>query len=570
MSSLFVIKGRDKNRKFGLSGEIARDDTIQMGRDNENEIVINDAEVSRQHAEIKILNDGQFELHDLGSSNGTFVNDHRIKSHQLQNGDRVQMGRTTFMFTSTNTPRELDRSDLVRIVQNPLPESASKIVSSMVADGTESARQLLAGPSDRLESNGLELVYQTALAVSQTLDIDQLLDKLMGIIFSAIKPDRGCILLYDSESQQMIPRISRSNLGLIQTGQIEISRTIVDYVIEQQEGVLTSDAVNDNRWDSEAKSIVNMGVSEAICVPMQGRYDTHGVIYVDTRTPPGKLADLRVASKLNTEHLKLMIAIGHQAALAIEDTNFYSAMIQSERMAAMGHTIAMLSHHIKNILQGINGGSYLVKSGIAEQEIDVIQSGWKIVEKNQAKISQLVMDMLSFSKEREPDMELGDLNATVTDVVELMIHRACENEVELQFAPDDNLPDCYFDAEAIHRAALNVISNAIDAFEEDDQGKVNIRTLWNKTDQKVEIWVEDNGAGIDEEFLPKIFGVFESGKGQRGTGLGLPVSKKIMQEHGGDIVVESQLGQGSQFCLSFPLQTSMTHGQTVEIPREEL
>ncbi len=148
---------------------------------------------------------------------------------------------------------------------------------------------------------------------------------------------------------------------------MEISRTILDYVLQHSEGVLTSDAREDDRWDA-AGSIVQMGVREAICVPMQGRYGIVGVIYIDTYTPPGRFVQ-RPANRFTEEHLKLMVAIGHQAALAVEDTSYYSAMVQAERLAAIGQTIATLSHHIKNILQGIRGGSYLIEEGLEERGI---------------------------------------------------------------------------------------------------------------------------------------------------------------------------------------------------------
>ena len=75
-----------------------------------------------------------------------------------------------------------------------------------------------------------------------------------------------------------------------------------------------------------------------------------------------------------------MIAIAHQAALAVEDTRYYSAMVQAERLAAVGQTIAMLSHHIKNILQGIRGGSYLIEQGLSQHDENVVRKGWNIVE----------------------------------------------------------------------------------------------------------------------------------------------------------------------------------------------
>ena len=184
--------------------------------------------------------------------------------------------------------------------------------------------------------------------------------------------------------------------------------------------MLTSDAREDERWDPAA-SILKMGVREAICVPMQGRYGIVGVIYIDTFTPPGQLLQQSgPPKKFSDEHLKLMVAIGHQAALAVEDTSYYSAMVQAERLAAMGQTIAGLSHHVKNILQGIRGGSFLIEEGLKAQDWEVTRKGWDIVEKNQERISNLVMDMLSFSKEREPEMMASDLNQVVGDVLELM------------------------------------------------------------------------------------------------------------------------------------------------------
>src|SRR5206468_9336591 len=137
----------------------------------------------------------------------------------------------------------------------------------------------------------------------------------------------------------------------------------------------------------------------------------------DTLTPAHQVI-ASMPHRFREEHLKLMVAIGHQAALAVEDTMYYSAMVQAERLAAVGQTIAMLSHHIKNILQGVRGGSYLIEMGLADHDENIVQKGWKIVDKNQNKISTMVMDMLTFSKEREPDLGPAQLNDVVGDVVE--------------------------------------------------------------------------------------------------------------------------------------------------------
>ena len=403
-------------------------------------------------------------------------------------------------------------------------------------------------------------MYRTALAVSHTLDIDQLLTRIMELIFEWVEADRGCIMLMDSGTNLLTPAVRLNRRDGEADEKMAISQTILDYVIENDEGVLTTDAREDNRFDA-AGSIVKMGVREAICVPMQGRYGVVGVIYIDTYTTPGKMITQSSANRFTEEHLKLMIAIGHQAALAIEDTSYYSAMVQAERLAAIGQTIAILSHDIKNILQGIEGGSYLIEEGLGSQKWEVIEDGWRIVAKNQEKISHLAMDMLSFSKERKPNLEAADLNQIVADVEEVLQTRAQEAGVRLQVIPEQGIPPLLVDVQGIHRACLNVVGNAIDACSQQDGGDVTVTTEIDTVEQQARVIVKDNGPGIPEAELQAVFSLFRSAKGSQGTGLGLPVSQKLLREHGGDVLVESELGKGSCFVLQWPWNpVSAGHG----------
>jgi signal transduction histidine kinase len=297
--------------------------------------------------------------------------------------------------------------------------------------------------------------------------------------------------------------------------------------------------------------VVRTGVREAICVPMRGRYGTVGVIYVDTMVPLVESLDRR---RFSDDHLKLMIAIGHQAALAVEDTTYYSAMVQSERLAAVGQTIATLSHHIKNILQGIRGGSYIVEMGLENEDVSVVEKGWDIVRRNQDKISSLVMDMLSFSKEREPDPMPSDLVALIDDVIETVRQRAEESGAVIQWDRPGDLPRLLFDPVGLSRAVLNVVTNALDAVEGRSAAAVTITAQADTEAGMARITVADNGAGMSPETLAEIFTLFVSTKGARGTGLGLTVSRKILREHGGDIHAASREGEGSAFVLEFPLR----------------
>jgi signal transduction histidine kinase len=565
-ASLFVIQGRDQGTRFELD---SHSDSFPLGRDTGNPIQLHDTEVSRRHAELR-RNGDVFLLADLGSSNGTFVNNQRIQQQELASGDQVQIGRTVMLFTGLGEAPSSSLGAQVNIVGTEIGGEASRILHSvsreegsrifspdLMTGGDTSQGQWLA----RARSN-LQVMYRTALAVSHTLDIDQLLRRIMELIFEWVEADRGCIMLLDPESKQLRPKVRRDRKGLrtdaasqLLGERITISSTILDYVMQRCEGVLTSDARQDDRFDTAA-SIVHSGVREAICVPMQGRYDVVGLIYIDTSTPAGRALDRITgnfsANKFTEEHLKLMVAIGHQAALAVEDTNYYSAMLQAERLAAVGQTIASLSHHIKNILQGIRGGSYLIEMGLAQHDEQVVGKGWYIVERNQRKISALVMDMLTFSKEREPEFAAADLNAVVGEVIELMQSRADELKVQLRWEPDATIPRLTFDSEGIHRAVLNIITNALDACDSREAGLVTVRTEQLPASGTVQVNVADNGVGISPENLRQIFNPFFSSKGAHGTGLGLAVSQKILKEHGGRIHVESRPGEGSRFTLELP------------------
>jgi signal transduction histidine kinase len=545
-----VIRGNDQGARVELD-----DRGVRLGRDSANDVQLHDTEVSRVHACIR-CNEQGCTIEDLESSNGTFVNGRKVRQQSLASGDQIQLGGTLLLFTGaaeepdSNLAASIDISATVpdghqsQILHSVSQEEGSRIFN---LDAAYPQNSWLA----RARSN-LQVMYRTALAVSHTLDIDQLLNRILELIFEWVEADRGCIMLAEPPDGKLAPKVRRTREGLSRDEKIQISSTILDYVVERKEGVLTSDARSDDRF-SPAASIVKMGVREAICVPMQGRYDMVGVIYIDTSTTPEEVIRFGSKAKFSEDHLKLMVAIGHQAALAVEDTRYYSAMVQAERLAAIGQTVATLSHHIKNILQGIRGGSYLIELGLKDHDESVVDKGWKIVEKNQNKISSLVLDMLTFSKEREPDLTVANLNEVIGDAVELMAARAGELGVRLEWLPSDCMPDLVFDPEGMHRAVLNVITNALDAAGEiEEQGTVRVRSEYLEDGPAARITVDDNGVGIPADQMETLFSPFVSTKGARGTGLGLPVSQKILSEHGGRIRVESEPGQGTRFLLDLP------------------
>ena len=568
MPSLFVIRGNDQGTRFELEEPILR-----LGRDKSSGLHLHDTEVSRHHAEFRRTH-REYTVSDLNSSNGTFVNGKRVRQQLLTSGDQVQVGSTLMLYTGPSEGDSGTISTSIDIAAAVAPDDRSRIIHSVTQkEGSRLFETQAEVPQNswlaRARSN-LQVMYRTALAVSHTLDIDQLLTRIMELIFEWVEADRGCIMLFDPDSQRLDPRVRRTRNAAQRGDKITISKTILDFVLERNEGVLTSDARQDDRFNPGA-SIVKLGVREAICVPMQGRYHVVGVIYIDTSTAPQQILEQGGAPsrRFTEDHLKLMIAIGHQAALAVEDTRYYSAMVQAERLAAIGQTIAMLSHHIKNILQGIRGGSYLIEMGLTEHDESIVGKGWKIVEKNQNKISALVMDMLTFSKEREPDLATANINMVIRDVVELMHVRAEEEQIEIVCQPAENMPDLVFDPDGLHRAVLNIVTNAIDAVADaGSPGRVTVANRYLPEQGLVRIEIRDTGPGIAADQMDKLFSPFVSTKKGRGTGLGLPVSQKILAEHGGKITVESVPGQGACFLLELPAVSPTTLTQIIGPPAD--
>ena len=547
-ASLLVVQGVEQGTRFELG-----DRPLTLGRDARSEIRILDSEVSRMHATIQCVKD-DFVLTDRNSSNGTFVNGHVIRSHVLSDGDQIQLGGTLLLFTDTSDEGwKGNAADRVQLLRRHDPADRSSIVTHL-GQGLGRVEPNAQAPDSTADSpNSLAVLYRIAEEVARpSSSLEQSLQRTLDLTVAAVLADRGCVLLTDPQTGEIRPSVTSQRDTVSPGSRMPISRTIVDYVLKSNQGVRTTDAQNDSRFDP-TDSIYQSGIREAMCVPMQGRHQLMGVIYVDITTPINFLQAVGDKSTgFREDQLRLLIAIGRQVALAVENHRYQHAFVKAERLAAMGQTIATLSHHIKNILQGVRGGSYLIDMGLNDHNEELVRKGWHVVEKNQNKIYNLVMDMLTFSKERKPAYQQAQLNETVGDVVELMQARAAECTVDLKFLPADNLPLSTFDPEGIHRAILNVVTNAIDAVDGTDHATVKIETGLDPVSDMFWVAVTDNGPGIVEDQLQRIFNVFESTKGARGTGLGLAVSQKIIREHGGEISVESRLGEGSRFTLAWP------------------
>lgn len=223
-------------------------------------------------------------------------------------------------------------------------------------------------------------------------------------------------------------------------------------------------------------------------------------------------------------------------------------------LAVLGETIAGMSHTIKNILSGLQGGVYVVDSGLQCGRQDRVGDGWSMVKKNVEKISDLVKGILYASKERQPERIVCNPGEVLAEVCDLYENRARNEQIEIRREFDRDMRRGLLDPLGIHSALANLVANAVEALRTVSKRNRCIIVGAEEHDGMLVMRVEDNGPGIADEIKEKLFDRFYSTKGSRGTGLGLVITRKVVEEHGGTIRVDSEPGRGTGFIIEIPYE----------------
>jgi len=535
MASMQIIQGPDK----GLAFELSNVQSV-IGRANA-DIELHDGTVSRAHARLT-QRDGRWMLDDMGSANGTFLNGVRVaKSMPLQRGDQIRCGSTLLVFGGGRpTPSHVDLDEEGLLLDAAIVATVPSNEDSVIIPTPEAGTAAI---------GNLRILYDHTTEVGRIFDIDALLQRTLELIFTHIKADRGYVLLVD-ESGNLTLKASRLR-DEQKTDEAPISRTIVNEVIQKQVGVLSTNAMSDSRFAS-GKSVHDFGIRSAICVPIKGRERILGVIQLDCGVSE---------QTYSTEQLRLLTAIGYQTGLAMENVRLYEASVQRERLAAVGETVALLSHHIKNLLQALSAGMDVVGMGLDKGDLDKARAGWPIVQRSMGRIHELIMNMLAFSKNRQPLLEDVPLNDLLQECVDLITPRADDRGVALLCDLND-LPPVPADVAGLHQVFMNLLTNALEAVL-DNSGVITVATSYDATERQITVDIHDNGSGIDPSQMDRIWEPFWSSKGHRGTGLGLAVVRKIIVEHRGDIRAISTAGEGTTFTIHLPALPQNANEDTI-------
>ncbi len=274
----------------------------------------------------------------------------------------------------------------------------------------------------------------------------------------------------------------------------------------------------------------------------------------------GQLVPVRFTGVFLYEEGRIMGSVAFLEDLR-EIKRLEKEVLMSERLATVGQTVAGMAHGVKNILHGFKGGSYLMEVGFKKNDTEKLKSGWQMIQKNIAHTSELVMDLLTYSKDRNVEYVPCEPNDIAAEVCEALTDTATEHNVRLAEEPDPAIGRVAMDKTSIHTILMNLVSNAVDACILDDiPGKsyaVTVKTLLEEKNM-IRFEVVDNGTGMDKEVQDKMFTSFFSTKGHRGTGLGLLVTRKLIEDHDGTIDVFSEVGKGTTFIVKLPFEELKT------------
>ncbi|MEJ2039039.1 MAG: hybrid sensor histidine kinase/response regulator [Desulfosarcinaceae bacterium] len=253
--------------------------------------------------------------------------------------------------------------------------------------------------------------------------------------------------------------------------------------------------------------------------------------------------DLRTRLKAYTENLEQLV----------EEKS--RRLIQAERLAVMGETVAGLAHAIKNIAGGLKGGAFVVEKGLSLDNSQYLEEGWRMVRDNVERIQQLALDLLNIAKPGVPNLRPTDPNQPLKAVFQLMQPQAAQSGIDMALVcTPDPAPDP-MEPEGVHRCLLNLAGNALDACGQCASARPAPQiTLACKREGAWLVYeVRDHCGGMDAAVKEKLFQGFFTTKGSRGTGIGLMLTRKIAEAHGGEILVDTAEGVGSTFEIRLPL-----------------
>lgn len=413
--------------------------------------------------------------------------------------------------------------------------------------------QIASGILDDADRDTLLRYVRTLIRSEQIIDsvydLQKLLEQIMRESEQAVDAETSSLLLFDPEANDLWFEVALGPFGeQIKKIRLPVNESsIAGSAAIRGEPVNISDVRQDPRWNKGIDEQTQFVTRNLLAVPMYRQDRLIGIIEVINKRGDGPFTQ---------SDINLLIMVASLAAIAIENAQLYQSNLHAERLAALGQAVAGVSHYIKNVLTGLKGSITLIESAVREEEYQILDRAVTVLKRSYGRIAELVKDMLTFSKGRDPEPVPTDPNHTLLEIFDLMVEGARSKGTEIVIDLADTVPLVLMDREVLEKVVMNLVENGIEAIAERKQhdfdlaGQLAVRSVYNS--EMYAVFVSDNGVGIPDWEIPKIWTPFYTTKGTTGTGLGLAVSKKLVEDAGGTLRVESMRGAGTTFTLTLP------------------
>ena len=323
-----------------------------LGRDPTCAVVIPDVRMSRRHCIIRV-HEGAFFIEDLKSTNGTFVNGRSITRTQLADNDKIVLGSSVIYFGSERPANLSSRGRVMVVDEPPGPHHTYEVSADDVREGLADDLLEHNPPSSRERAaECLLTIYSLGQAIHAIHDTPELLEKVIDVVFEVIRADRGYIALADPQTGELTPVTFRTREVESGNAGVSISGSILKKVMEEKKGVLSDDAMSDERF-RESESVLLQHVRSVLCVPLSGTTRTMGLIYVDTS---------RAACAFTVEDLRLVTAIGLQAGIALENVHLFEEKreLLIGALRALVTTLELRDPHTSGHAERVSGYSMAI------------------------------------------------------------------------------------------------------------------------------------------------------------------------------------------------------------------
>jgi C4-dicarboxylate-specific signal transduction histidine kinase len=594
VSRSFLLKGLNYEHN-GTIFEVI--EPLMMGRSRKCQVLLDDGLVSRCHSLFEIK-DGKLYVSDLGSRNGTFVNQNKIEDvHPVEHGDIVRIGRLEFQVIIENKSKKLQFTDDLAVAEPVLKKTLMLDNGHFTLYGDKKQNtnsgfyQSQDQPVQSAQPQWFNVLFYINQEIQRQAETLEVSASVSDLLLEALDADRCVVALLNDEHdlEVLTARTSKSKSVKVQPS-VQISRTIARQVLNERCALKVNDVRHDKRFDS-SDSLILSEINSLIVAPIMISNHVLGLIEVsradmmDAFTEDGldliSIAGSMLGGAINhleqikqqQEHIRKL----EDAQLKLKQAQ--DDLVRNEQLTVLGRMASSINHEIGNLLMPLleYHSERMAKQEIVKQQDDddaLFTS--EELSYSCTQIKNLIDDIKHFSKgiDRRPEMNRGDLATQVEKAVRFvkidqeLFPKSGINAIRISLEIKQR-PKVIMDALQIGRVLINLLRNAAQAM----HGQSRPAQIWIRLKSESDLAIleiEDNGPGIPGEIKEKMFQPFVSSKGEKGLGLGLDISRKIILNHSGHIEFETSTGLGTIFRITLPLNPTIRQSDLSQALRTPL